>query len=72
MGVATLALGSRPRQRLTRARAKRSVKECEDEDSHSQVSFHFGESESRWTPKPSESDCKGQKTSHFFISLESY
>ncbi len=32
--VTTLALGSRPRQRLVRTHAKRSVRECEDEDSH--------------------------------------
>jgi len=44
--VATLVLGSRPRQRFTRVRAKRSVKECEQEDSHSQVSSHFGS----WSP----------------------
>jgi len=40
--VTTLALGSRPRQRFARARAKRSVRECENEDSHSQMSSHFG------------------------------
>jgi hypothetical protein len=40
--VATLALGSRPKRRLARARAKRRVREGEDEDSHSQVSFHYG------------------------------
>jgi hypothetical protein len=37
--VTTLALGSRPRRRFAKARAKR---ECEDKDSHSQVSSHFG------------------------------
>jgi hypothetical protein len=42
LSVTTLALDSRPRQRLARVWAKRSVKECEDEDSHSQVSSHFG------------------------------
>jgi len=40
--VTTLALGSWPRQRFVRARAKRSVRECENENSHSQVSSHFG------------------------------
>jgi hypothetical protein len=65
--VATLALGSRPRQRLTRVRAKRSVRECEDEDSHSQVSSHFGKSKSQWTPEPSESNCRGQNTFHWRI-----
>jgi hypothetical protein len=39
--VVTLALGSRPRQRLAKMRAK-SVEECENEHSHSQVSSHFG------------------------------
>jgi hypothetical protein len=40
--VATLALCSRPRQRLARVLAKKRARECEDEDSHSQVSFHYG------------------------------
>jgi hypothetical protein len=44
--VTTLALSSRPRQRLARAQAKRNVRECEDEDSHSQASSHFGS----WSP----------------------
>jgi hypothetical protein len=44
--VASLVLGSRPTQRFTKVRAKRSVKECEHEDSHSQVSSHFGS----WSP----------------------
>jgi hypothetical protein len=44
--VATLALGSRPRRRLARVWAKRSVGECEDEDPHSKVSSHFGS----WSP----------------------
>jgi len=42
--VATLSLGLRLRQRLTRVWAKKGVKKCEDEDSHSQVNFHFGNS----------------------------
>jgi len=40
--ITTLALGLRPRQRLTRVQAKRNVRECEHEDSHSEVSSHFG------------------------------
>jgi hypothetical protein len=36
LGLATKA------KRVTRARAKRNVRECEDEDSHSQVGSHFG------------------------------
>ncbi len=39
--VATLALGSWPRQKFARARAKRNVTKCENEDSHSQVSSHL-------------------------------
>jgi len=38
--VANLALGLRPRQRFVKVWAKRSVRECEHEDSHSQVSSH--------------------------------
>jgi len=44
--AATLALGSQPRQRFARAGAKKSVKECENEDSHSLVNSHFGS----WNP----------------------
>jgi hypothetical protein len=42
--VATLTLGSQPRQGFIRAQAKRkpgSVGECEDEHSHSQMNSHF-------------------------------
>jgi hypothetical protein len=72
--VATLALGSWPRRRLARVWAKRSVRECEDEDSHSQVSSHFGS----WSPggllNLQKNDCSGQNTLHWgvIISLESY
>jgi hypothetical protein len=59
-GVATVALGSRPRQGLARLRAKREAWEWRkvwgNEPSHSQRSFHFGS----WTPECSENDCKGQ------------
>jgi hypothetical protein len=44
--VATLALGSRPRQNLARAWAKREVEECENEHSHSQMNSHAGS----WSP----------------------
>jgi len=44
--VATLALGSWPRQRLARVRAKRETWECRrvwgNEPSHSQMNSHFG------------------------------
>jgi hypothetical protein len=72
--VATLALGLRPRRRLARAWAKRSVRECEDEDSHSQVSFHFGS----WSPsglpnlQRAIAKVKAPCIEKFFISLESY
>ncbi len=72
--VATLALGSQPKQRLTRAQAKRSVRECEDEDSHSQVSSHFGS----WSLggllnlQRAISKVKTHRIEKFLISLESY
>jgi hypothetical protein len=72
--VATLALGSRLRQRLARAWAKKNVRECEDEDSHSQMSSHFGS----WGPGGLSNLLRAiteVKTLHieeFFISLESY
>ncbi len=69
--VATLALGSRPRQGFARLRAKREAKspttysqECEkvwgNEPSHPKGVPHW-ELESQWTPKSSEGDCRGQK-----------
>ncbi len=49
-GVATLALGSQPRQRLARLQAKREAREWREvwrnEPSHSQGSFHLGS----WSP----------------------
>jgi hypothetical protein len=72
--VVTLALGSRPRQRLARARAKRSVRECEDEDSHSQVSSHFGSWNLDGLPNLQRTitEVKTPRIEKFFISLESY
>jgi hypothetical protein len=43
--VATLTLGLQPRQGLAKVRAK-SVGECENGHSHSQVNSHFGS----WSP----------------------
>jgi hypothetical protein len=74
MVVATLALGSRPSQRFARAWAKKNVKECEDEDSHSQMNSHFGS----WSPNGLPNlqkviaEVKTPRIEKFFISLESY
>jgi hypothetical protein len=72
--VVTLALGLQPRQRFTRVRAKRSVRKCENEDSHSQVSSHFGS----WSPsglphlQRAIVKVKTPRIEEFFISSESY
>jgi hypothetical protein len=72
--VTTLALGSQPRQRLASAWAKRSVRECEDEDSHSQVNSHFGS----WSPGGlpnlyrTIAEVKRPCIEEFFISMENY
>ncbi len=60
-GVATLALGSRPRQGLARLRAKREaweshlmllgVQQSVREWTHSQVNSHFGSWSHKWTPE---------------------
>jgi hypothetical protein len=74
MIVGTLALGSRPRQRFARAWAKRSVKECENEDSHSQMNSRFGS----WSPdglpnlQKAISKVKTPCIEVFFILLERY
>jgi hypothetical protein len=63
--VATLALGSRPRQGLARTRAKREARECGRvwEWTLTLPNELPLELESRWTPKTSENDCKGQNPS---------
>jgi hypothetical protein len=53
--VATLALGSRPRQGFARGRAKKETRECGFTPNW--------ELESQWTPETLESDCKGQNPS---------
>ncbi len=61
--VATLALGSRPRQWLARARAKRKARECGRVWEWTLTfpsELPFWELESRWTFKSSKKDCKGQ------------
>jgi hypothetical protein len=75
--VATLALGSRPRQGLVKVRAKReamSVGECENKHSHSQMNSHVGSWSPGGLPKFQRVISKGQ-TPHLeelFISLEIY
>jgi hypothetical protein len=73
--VATLALGSRPRQGLARARAKRKPKnvgECDNGHSQSQLSSHFGS----WSPNGLPNlhriitGVKTHRIEDFFISLE--
>jgi hypothetical protein len=61
-------------KRVTRARAKRSVRECEDEDSHSQVSSHFGSWSLDELPNLQRiiTEVKTPHIEEFFISLESY
>jgi hypothetical protein len=70
--VATLALGSRPRQGFARLRVKREAKnhttysrECEkvwgNEPSHPK-GVPFWELESQWTPESSIGDCRGQNS----------
>jgi hypothetical protein len=70
-GVATLALGSRPRQMGLKGAGQ---KECENENSHSQVSSPFGS----WSPsglpnlQRAITKVKTPRIEEFFISLESY
>jgi hypothetical protein len=58
--VATLALGSRPRQGLARMRAKMECGRVWEWTLTLPRQFPLWELESRWIPEPSESDCKGQ------------
>jgi hypothetical protein len=70
-----LSLGFATKEKkVTRVRAKKSVRECEDEDSHSQVNSHFG----NWSPSEFSNfqraiiQVKTPRIEEFFISLESY
>jgi hypothetical protein len=76
--IATLALGSWPRQKPSRVWAKRSVRECEDEDSHCrnptlkecEDEIHtakIGIWESSRTPKILEFDYRDQNISHWNV-----
>jgi hypothetical protein len=68
LGLATKA------KRVTRAQAKRSVRKCEDEDSHSQVSSHFGSWSLGGLPNIQRaiSKVKTPCIEEFFISLKRY
>ncbi len=64
--VATLALGSRPRQGFTRMWAKRGARECGRVWEWTLTlpnELPFWELESQWTLETSENDCKGQNPS---------
>jgi hypothetical protein len=76
INVATLALGSRPRQGFTRLRSKKetgSVRGCEGMNPHNSKGFHFGS----WSLDGLQNlqrTIAGVKTQWFevfFISLES-
>jgi hypothetical protein len=74
--VATLTLGSRPRQKSLKGAGQ---EECENEDSHSQVSSPFGSwSPGSWSPgglpnlQRAISEVKTPCIEELFISLESY
>jgi hypothetical protein len=61
--VATLALGSRPRQGFARVNGKTWARECARMWKWTLTlpkELPLWELESRWTPKTSKSDCKGQ------------
>jgi hypothetical protein len=71
--VATLALGSWPKQGLQGCKPKvnpgvtsHAPKECKrvwgNEPSHSQVNFHLDSWSPKWTPEFSESNCMGQNS----------
>jgi hypothetical protein len=63
--VATLALGSRPRQGLTRMRAKMECGKVWEWTLTFPSELPFWELESHWTPKFLESNCKGQNPLHW-------
>jgi hypothetical protein len=68
--VATLALGSRQRQRLARAWAKKEARECGRVWELTLTlpnELPFWELESWWTLESSESDYRGQNPSHWRI-----
>jgi hypothetical protein len=74
--VATLALGSRPRQGVVRLRAKREAQECKraqvNRPSHSQGNSHFGNWSLNGLPYFQEAitRVKTHRIKEFFISLK--
>jgi hypothetical protein len=70
----TLALDLWPRRRLAKVHAKKSVRECEDEDSRSQVSFHCESQSSGGLPNFQRviAEIKTPRIEEFFITLKSY
>jgi hypothetical protein len=72
--VATLALGSWPKQRVAKLRAKRKTRESHhmfprvqrvwrNEPSHFQVNSNVRNWSPKWTPESSKHDCRGQNSS---------
>jgi hypothetical protein len=59
-----LSLGLTTKARACKVAGQEEAREWRkvwgNEPSHSQGSFHFGSSESQWTPKSLDGDCKGQ------------
>jgi hypothetical protein len=76
--VATLTLGSQPRQGFAKVRAKRRARECGRVWEWTFTlpnELSFWELESRWSPEISENDCKGQNPSPwrvFYIIGKNY
>jgi hypothetical protein len=72
-GVATLTLGSRPRQGFARLLVKKETRESHNilpgvqrvwghEPSHSQVNSHVGSWSLEWIPKSLKHNCRGQNS----------
>ncbi len=65
--VVTLALGSRPRQKAYKGVGQEECERVWGWRLTLPSELPFWELESRWTPEPSESDCRGQKTLHWRV-----
>jgi hypothetical protein len=68
--VATLALGSQPRQGLAKARANREARECERVWEWTLTlpsELPFWDLESWWTFESSKNDCRGQTPLHWKV-----
>jgi hypothetical protein len=72
--VATLALGSRPRQKLARGAGQKECERVWGWRLTPSSELPFWELESWWTPELSKSNCRSQKLhiEEFFIGFESY